>query len=565
MVFPLHPSLFVIEAGITKERKMDLNEEQAAVVFASRHEHWAVLAGAGSGKTVTIVERIVKLLVDGGPDTRILAVSFTRNAAHELRQRTEARLQLHNLTATDLHLGTFHSLAGLLFPACVHPVANVDECLVYFERAVAQGQVKPFDFLIVDEFQDVNEQQVELVFALARQGTRCLVVGDDDQQIYGFRGSSIPLMTRVIEELPCKVLYLSTNYRSTPEIVRFANVCASRNRKLGVDAAWMVQKPLMHSKARLPRLLGQRIPIVLDFDSFNDEMRYIEADIKRLVNSAQPGGVRIAYHDIAIIVRNNMLLGMAQGALRAAWIPCAIVSHMTGTVPDHVQLLTIHGSKGLEFLAVYLAGVGGRSLPDPRPDSNLRDDRRLLYVGVTRARRFLTLCHSIHTPSLLIAELEPLATSFITRWPMERAVAKTGKIIRHLQPKDCPPGTRAEDFLREQYLVARSTAKQDIDLSGFVNSLSGPDFVRIKETYLPANWQQAILDQMAAAATLPPWAEKDLRQEVLDFFHVAFVKFVAQRLQRKFRLPRVDHILEGKAARGVKKDFVEDRKKAYFT
>ncbi|MDO4285402.1 MAG: ATP-dependent helicase [Eubacteriales bacterium] len=89
-----------------------------------------------------------------------------------------------------------------------------------------------FSYLLIDEFQDINEAQYRIVRLLAGERANLFAVGDDDQAIYGFRGSSPAIMRRFPENYPaCRKILLQVNYRCGREILRAAMKLISRNKE----------------------------------------------------------------------------------------------------------------------------------------------------------------------------------------------------------------------------------------------------------------------------------------------------------------------------------------------
>jgi DNA helicase-2/ATP-dependent DNA helicase PcrA len=87
-----------------------------------------------------------------------------------------------------------------------------------------------FQYLLVDEFQDTNPNQYELIKLLSGDRNRVTVVGDDDQAIYSWRGASVRFLFDFERDFPgARVIKLEQNYRSTPEILNFANLLISQN------------------------------------------------------------------------------------------------------------------------------------------------------------------------------------------------------------------------------------------------------------------------------------------------------------------------------------------------
>jgi DNA helicase-2/ATP-dependent DNA helicase PcrA len=96
--------------------------------------------------------------------------------------------------------------------------------------AVREKYQRRFRYLLVDEFQDTNPNQYELIKLLSRDRLSITVVGDDDQAIYSWRGASVRFLFDFERDFPgTRIIKLEQNYRSTPEILNFANLLISQN------------------------------------------------------------------------------------------------------------------------------------------------------------------------------------------------------------------------------------------------------------------------------------------------------------------------------------------------
>lgn len=118
--------------------------------------------------------------------------------------------------------------------------------------AIARGLSERFRAVLVDEYQDVNKLQTDIVDLLSSTHNHLLVVGDDAQSIYSFRGADVDAILRFPEEHPgCSVHRLTVNYRSTPQILRLANASIANNTR-------QFQKELrpIRGDAMLPALIG---------------------------------------------------------------------------------------------------------------------------------------------------------------------------------------------------------------------------------------------------------------------------------------------------------------------
>lgn len=105
---------------------------------------------------------------------------------------------------------------------------DFDDLLLRTAERIENGQVqegweKPFRYLLVDEFQDINPVQYRLVKLWSARGRELFVIGDPDQSIYGFRGADSACFAHLGEEYPgLEKIRLLENYRSSPQILKVA-------------------------------------------------------------------------------------------------------------------------------------------------------------------------------------------------------------------------------------------------------------------------------------------------------------------------------------------------------
>ena len=206
-----------------------------------------VLAGPGSGKTKVLVHRIAYLIrVKRENPKGILALAYNRHAAVEIRRRL---LALIGDDARGVMILTCHALAMRLAGASFETRANrLDDN--YFKetmkRAIAllRGEgldqeeaddyrsrvLSGFRWILVDEYQDIGPEQYELISAIAgrtlsEEDERLTIfaVGDDDQNIYAFNGSSTEFIRKFSKDYQARPFHLTDNYRSTTHIIRTAN------------------------------------------------------------------------------------------------------------------------------------------------------------------------------------------------------------------------------------------------------------------------------------------------------------------------------------------------------
>jgi len=363
--------------------QQELNAEQLPVVLNGEGP-CLVLAGAGSGKTRTIVYRVAYLIEAGVKPENILLVTFTNKAAKEMLFRVE---QLLGQFPKSLWGGTFHHVANVLLrkyakvigfdnnftildeedskdliSVCVKALGidpkktrfpssgvinalislakntglQLDELLTdwkpefvklaevlqrvaseYENRKrrnnamdfddlllnlltllrdhadVRQRLSQQFRYILVDEYQDTNHLQAEIVRLLAETHQNILVVGDDAQSIYAFRGADIDnILTFPKKFSGCRTFKLETNYRSTQPILDVANEVIKHNPE-------QFPKKLHHVRA------GSLRPVLVPAVSDEQEAEFIAQKILELRDEGLPLQemavlFRAAYHSQAL-------------------------------------------------------------------------------------------------------------------------------------------------------------------------------------------------------------------------------------------------------------------------
>lgn len=308
-----------------------LSEAQLRVVTDDESRAILVLAGPGSGKTRTIVHRVANLVAlrDVNPE-RVLVLAYNRTAVAEVRERLSALLG-----GTGLHVDvlTFHGLArkltGLSERDAPRDRPAEDRFTWLIEQAVAQlrEQPAPYQYVLVDEYQDIKGAEYDLVTLLAsfdRSGAQdgaeeddreqpgyLVAVGDDDQNLYSFQGASIEFIRRFRQDYDIpkeKVVSLLANYRSRPRLVEAANAF--------IESA-------LPAEARLKGVAG-RVTSVPDGQGDVRIGRYrhryhaalgLARAAAELIQAGTPP------HEMAVLAREWTHLHEVQHALREAGVP----------------------------------------------------------------------------------------------------------------------------------------------------------------------------------------------------------------------------------------------------
>lgn len=411
-----------------------------------------VLAGAGSGKTSVLTKRIQYRIGCGVKPEHILALTFTAKAAAEMDERVQQLYPGAGVRLCTFHSLALHLLRARLdgvdnwqrMGFAQAPVPTETSLAPWMDALVAQG-LKPrsldrellfapdlrvkggdrvlhllrepvlrsgkviFEDLIwlairllrekaevrtwaqdswreilVDEFQDINPSQYQLVRALLGERKNLFVVGDDDQAIYGFRGADIGNILRFQTDFPdCRMVRLEWNYRSTPAVLAVAN-------RIFADKPALLRKTLRPGALRPYALFREnRIPEIWESRTPLEEMERLAQALHDL-----RADYELAWSDFAILVRYNRQRRYYREALHEWGIP---VQNEDGAEEkrDGMHVETVHASKGLQYPVVFYAGLAVGLTPGELPAgrkarrAQLGEEKRLFYVGVTRAEAYL--------------------------------------------------------------------------------------------------------------------------------------------------------------------------------
>ncbi len=327
------------------------DEEQRRVVEANPEQNWLVLAGPGSGKTQTVVHRMAWLLkIQHVPAQSILGLCFNHEAAVQLRRRLRA---LAGDAARGVTVMTYHGLAmrltGTSYSAMAgrsgagvkvsgeldfeQPLRDAirllrgDLAMEPGERDEARDRLLAgFRFILVDEYQDVDEVQYELISALAGRTLKdpdaklgLLAVGDDDQSIYGFRGADVRFIRRFEKDYEAEMCGLTSNYRSSKAILDAAGRVIEENR-----GRMKAEMPIHVDRRRSKEPVGEPVRL-LEVDGLESQALGLMEQVK---NWRKAG---VDWKDMAVLGVNHEDLDAFRSVAEAERIPLNVrISPMEG-------------------------------------------------------------------------------------------------------------------------------------------------------------------------------------------------------------------------------------------
>ena len=219
-----------IERNITSKKYEQLfnqlSKKQMQIISDKESRVIVVAAGPGSGKTRVLVHKLASLLLlEDVKHEQLLMLTFSRAAATEFKQRL---MGLIGNAAHFVEIKTFHSYAFDLLGR----IGNLEDAKDVVGRAarmISEGEVEPNRIgktvLVVDEAQDMSSEEFALVRVLmsVNEEMRVIAVGDDDQNIYEFRGSDSNYMRQLLADDKSTFVEMTENYRSTQHVVAFSN------------------------------------------------------------------------------------------------------------------------------------------------------------------------------------------------------------------------------------------------------------------------------------------------------------------------------------------------------
>ena len=423
----------------------------------------------GSGKTATMVATIQYMLKDGVPPSKILAFTFTKKAATELKERVKKAV---GVDADKVMICTYHSFCGKVLRSCaqyagresnftiydeddkrkvltdvIKSFSKTNKCipmkyataasyisrfkidnlspveakkfrsdtsygkasaLIYEVYEEKMRQLNAFDFddlpffayrivktnpeileaissrfeyILSDENQDSNRQNMNFILLLGSHSHNIMVVGDTDQSIYGFRGSDVKNIINVVKNEGFKTKYLSTNFRSTQNIVNAANCVIQNNKNRIVKTVDTINE------------IGDSVELV-KVSNTAYQASYVAKKIKQLVNNNE----KLKYSDICILSRTQHQLAELEETLLLEHVPYTskyiVPFYSRAEIKDILSYLkfAFNGNDMLSFLRAANTpkrGIGDASLekitnclPDKRIGDIINNDEALRQLRI---------------------------------------------------------------------------------------------------------------------------------------------------------------------------------------
>jgi DNA helicase-2/ATP-dependent DNA helicase PcrA len=381
-------------------------------------------------------------------------------------QKDEGLRPQHIQPGGDLFLATMRSIYEAYEAACARAgVIDFSELLLRAldlwrdNQGLLEHYQRRFRHVLVDEFQDTNAVQYAWLRLLAKGGDSLMIVGDDDQSIYGWRGAKIENIHQFSDDFPdSQMIRLEQNYRSTAGILKAANAL------------------IVHNSGRLGKELwtdgGDGEPINL-YAAYNehDEARYVVECIESAVKTG------MARSDIAILYRSNAQSRVLEEALLRERIPYRIYGGQRfferAEIKNAMAYLRLMDGRGNDAALERVINVPPRGIGEKTVEA-IREHARHSEVSMWEAIRQLVVNKGVtgRAANALGGFLEMIETLALKVADMplhlmtQTVIEQSGLITYHQEEKGEKGQARVEN-LEELVSAARNfeTTEEDEDLS----------------------------------------------------------------------------------------------------
>jgi len=542
----------------------ELSPTQLKIINDNESKYIVVAAGPGSGKTRVLVHKLASLLLmEDVKHEQLLMLTFSRAAVTEFKKRL---FKLIGNAALFIEIKTFHAFSFDL----LGKVGNLEKSDAILKMTVEKIKNKEVEVsritktvLVIDEAQDMNGDEFNLIRTLMEQNEemRVIAVGDDDQNIFEFRGASSKYLGMFLQAKEAVKHELVENYRSKNNLVEFSNQFAKRIRNRLKDTP-VIARQTDNGKVKIVRyqsenlivplvndilatgltgttcvlaktnegalqitglLLRNKIPakLIQSNDGFYlshlAEVRYflsqlnLADDVYIITDEVWENAKRALHNqysrsnklEICLNIIRDFEVTNPKKKYKSdldVFIRESKLEDFMGETGETVIVSTIHKAKGKEFDHVFLM------LDNFNPDTD--EAKRLLYVAMTRAKQRLTIhLNSKMLDNLLLVEnMELLVDPGTYNHPDEISI--------HLTHKDVWLGY----FINKQYAVSQLMSGDALTLNGdeCLNSNSQPvlkfsrQFVKQLEDLISVDYHV----KSAKVNFIVYWQSEDTEQEV---------------------------------------------------
>jgi len=427
----------------------ELSQAQIDIIKDQDSKYIVVAAGPGSGKTKLLTHKLASLfMMEDVKHEQMLMLTFSRAAATEFKKRL---IMLIGDAANFIQIMTFHSYCFDL----LGKVGSIEKSDDIIKNTVDRINTREVEFtkltktvLVIDEAQDMSEVEYSLVKTLMKENDnmRIIAVGDDDQNIFEFRGSSSAYFESLLNEPDAKKYELVDNYRSNANIVEFANqfvkgikhrfktipivpiknengnisICKLSSENIAIPVVNMIQKikpsgstciivKTNEEALNIVGLLNKNGITARKIQTNNDFNLYNLAELRNFIDDINKNKSYAITEEIWQQAKDNLSkkyncsndLPFAQKLIKdfeetnnktkyksdfKQFVRESKLEDFISASEGSILVSTIHQTKGREFDNVFLALNRSNKLDD--------SIKRQIYVAITRAKKNLHILYN---------------------------------------------------------------------------------------------------------------------------------------------------------------------------
>lgn len=369
-----------------QDNKIKYNEEQLDFI-QSKLEDSCLLGIPGGGKTASIIGKIIYHYNIGNikKNNEFLILSFSRRACHDFIEKGQRQ---NKKLFNSRNIRTLHSLAGKILVNILEKRSSSQDTVIiaandllfqHKNQILEMPEFKNLKTIFVDEAQDISEIQYDLIKNIQIiSSCKVIMVGDPNQNIYQFQnGSDKYLMNHSSNKFN-----LIKNYRSSKQIVNFINQFKP----------WELLTPKMESTKSKdydkPKIFCGNISEIVD-DIINKikNSKYERENIAIIGPVKRSKPINDYYSNIGLSLMTNLLIENDIQYLKHYEDTNneEIVLDKFRKESNHINLMTVHGSKGLEFDEVYVLNFHTTTFGIMPNEQKYNEFKYLWYVGLSRA------------------------------------------------------------------------------------------------------------------------------------------------------------------------------------
>ena len=402
---------------------MQTTEEQNVIIFTNPKSNICINAAPGSGKTTTVIMRIVAMNTHFGiPLSEICLLTYNRFLANDMTEK----LRHFGLSSTDMGwCGTIHAF-------CYRETRHISDLMPWVKIYEKQDECfTNFKYIIFDEYQDVDEEIAKVVEILARN-KYLTIIGDERQQIYGYKGADANRLYSLRDDYI--KLSLSLSFRCNREICKFLSRLYPSYPEIRSNRDG--NKPALLRSKRGP---------------MNNEK--IIDKVAELVNRHKEGSIAIISPTIRSDASSSFLNDIHSNIMKR----CKVVFDHNEEGNSNYKISSVHGVKGREFDTVIMLNVvDGEAFFDyPKHEALCK-----LFVGASRARKFLYIFEHLFGRGGSVGSLKWIADN-----------------------DDCFDRPFGWKGLPEIIIEKTNRGKRRFKIEEFIRSLSSTDARKISEGY----------------------------------------------------------------------------------